>query len=133
MEPSGDGSRVMAGSKFYAPILPPAQAVLKKYNFHLPIITNQKLNDYLEVIREKLDINKSMTCHVGRHSFATLLLNHGFSIEKTARALGHKDIKTTQVYAKILKSSMVPPELFSSVYVTALPISPHSRNMHGPR
>ena len=84
-----DGSRVKTGSKFYAPILPPAQAVLKKYNFHLPIITNQKLNDYLGVIREKLNINKSMTCHVGRHSFATLLLNHGFSIEKTARALGN--------------------------------------------
>lgn len=101
-----DGERIKTGSKFYTPILPPALEVLKKYNYKLPIITNQKLNDYLDVIREKLDWKKKITCHVARHSFATLLLTYNFSIEKTARALGHKDIKTTQVYAKVLKKSI---------------------------
>lgn len=101
-----DGARVKTGSKFFTPILPPAQAVLDKYNYQLPIITNQKLNDYLHVIQEKLDINKPITCHVARHSFATLLLTYDFPIDKVARALGHKDIKTTQVYAKILKKPM---------------------------
>ena len=101
-----DGERIKTGSKFYTPILPPALEVLKKYNYKLPIITNQKLNDYLDVIREKLDWKKKITCHVARHSFATLLLTYNFSIEKTARALGHKNIKTTQVYAKVLKKSI---------------------------
>ena len=74
-------------------------SVLEKYSYKLPIITNQKLNDYLDLIREKLDWKKKITCHVARHSFATLLLTYDFTVEKTARALGHKDIKTTQIYA----------------------------------
>lgn len=102
-----NGARVKTGSKFYAPILPPAQEVLDKYDYKLPIITNQKLNDYLHVIEDKLNIHKQLTCHVARHSFATLLLTYDFTVEKTARALGHKDIKTTQVYAKILKKSII--------------------------
>lgn len=102
-----DGERTKTGSKFYAPILPPAMDVLKKYNYKLPIITNQKLNDYLDLIREKLEWKKKITCHVARHSFATLLLTYDFTIEKTARALGHKDIKTTQLYAKVLKKTIV--------------------------
>ncbi len=102
-----DGERIKTGSDFYTPILPPAMAVLEKYNYHLPTITNQKLNDYLHVIQEKLNFKKSLTCHVARHSFATLLLTYDFSIEKTARALGHKDIRTTQIYAKVLKKTIV--------------------------
>ena len=102
-----DGQRTKTGSEFYTPILPPAQEVLIKYNYHLPIISNQKLNDYMDVIRERLDIKKKMTCHVARHTFATLLLTYNFSIEKTARALGHKDIKTTQIYAKVLKKTII--------------------------
>lgn len=101
-----DGKRTKTGSQFYTPILPPAMAVLEKYNYKLPIITNQKLNDYLDLIREKLDWKKKITCHVARHSFATLLLTYDFTIEKTARALGHKDIKTTQIYAKVLKKTI---------------------------
>ena len=102
-----NGERIKTGSKFYAPILPPAQAVLEKYNYKLPTITNQKLNDYLHLIEDKLEIHKAMTCHVARHSFATLLLTHDFTLEKTGRALGHKDLKTTQVYAKILPKAIV--------------------------
>lgn len=102
-----EGSRTKTGSKFFTPILPPAMDVLIKYNYHLPVITNQKLNDYLHVIQEKLNFNKSLTCHVARHSFATLLLTYDFTVEKTARALGHKDIKTTQIYAKVLKKTIV--------------------------
>lgn len=102
-----DGERVKTGTKFYAPILPPAMDVLVKYNYKLPIITNQKLNDYLGVIKEKLNFNKKLTCHVARHSFATLLLTYDFLIDKTARALGHKDVKTTQIYAKVLKKTII--------------------------
>ena len=44
--------------------------------------------------------------HVARHSFATVALSHDIPIEKLARMLGHKDIKTTQLYAKILKDTV---------------------------
>jgi len=61
------------------------------------------MNDYLHVIQADLKIKKEMTCHIARHSFATLMLSHDIPIESTARMLGHKNIKTTQIYAKILK------------------------------
>ena len=101
-----DGSRMKTGSNFFTPILQPAMDVLKKYNFVLPKISNQKANDYLHLLESRANINKSLTFHVARHSFATLSLSHDVPIEKVARMLGHQDIKTTQIYAKILKSTI---------------------------
>ena len=101
-----DGSRLKTGTNFFTPILPPAMDVLIRYNFKLPKISNQKANDYLHIIESRLGINKSMTFHVARHSFATLSLSHDVPIEKVARMLGHTDIKTTQIYAKILKTTV---------------------------
>lgn len=101
-----DGLRMKTGNNFYTPILEPAMEVLKKYNFKLPKITNQKMNDYLHIIEERMHLNKPLTYHVARHSFATLMLAHDVPIENVARMLGHHDVRTTQVYAKILKSSI---------------------------
>lgn len=101
-----DGSRMKTGTKFYTPILPPAMEVLKRYNFELPKISNQKGNDYLRIVKSIAGIRKPLTFHVARHSFATLSLSHDVPIEKVARMLGHTDIKTTQIYAKILKSTI---------------------------
>ena len=101
-----DGSRLKTGTNFFTPILPPAMEVLQRYNYQLPKISNQKANDYLHLIEDRLGINKSITFHVARHSFATLSLSHDVPIEKAARMLGHTDIKTTQIYAKILKTTV---------------------------
>ena len=101
-----DGSRLKTGSKFFTPILPPAMEVLKKYNYKLPVISNQKLNDYCHLIQDDLKINKEITCHIARHSFATLMLTYGVPMENTQRMLGHKNITTTQIYGKILKKNV---------------------------
>lgn len=101
-----DGQRLKTGSQFFTPILQPAMKVLEKYHFQLPKISNQKANDYLHLIQEKLNINKNMTFHVARHSFATLALAHDVPIENVARMLGHQDVKTTQIYAKVLHSTI---------------------------
>lgn len=101
-----DGKRVKTGCTFYTPILPPAMDVLKKYNFHLPHISNQKANDYLHLLEMRCGFNKPLTTHVARHSFATLILSYDVPIENVARMMGHTDIKTTQVYAKILHSTI---------------------------
>ena len=101
-----DGSRMKTGSKFFTPILPPAMEVLKKYNFKLHVISNQKINDYCDIIKERLNINKSITCHIARHSFATLMLSYGIPMEQVQRMLGHKNITTTQIYGKILKANV---------------------------
>ena len=102
-----DGRRYKTGTEFYAPILPPAMDVLKKYKKKLPIISNEKYNDYLHVVEAHLGLNKPLTSHVARHTFATTVaLAHDVPIESVSKMLGHKDIKTTQIYAKVLKSTI---------------------------
>lgn len=101
-----DGSRLKTGTKFFTPILGPAHEILKKYDYRLPHISNQKANDYLHNIESIMRLNKPLTFHVARHSFATLALSHDIPIEDVARMLGHTDIRTTKVYAKVLKSGI---------------------------
>ena len=101
-----DGERLKTGTKFFTPILNPAMEVLKKYDYNLPKITNQKGNEYLHLIQHAMGLRKSLTFHVARHSFATLAISHGVPIEDVARMLGHEDIRTTQIYAKILKTTI---------------------------
>jgi site-specific recombinase XerD len=94
------------------PLLPPAEALINKYIDHplciandtlLPIVSNQKTNDYLKEIAAMCDINKELTFHIARHTFATTVtLTNGVSIESVSKMLGHKNLKTTQHYAKIL-------------------------------
>ena len=101
-----DSERLKTGTEFYTPILKPAMEVLKKYDYKLPRITNQKANDYLHVIEVQCGFKKSLTFHLARHSFATLALAHDVPIEDISRMLGHSDIKTTQIYCKILKTTV---------------------------
>lgn len=102
-----DGERLKTGTKFYTPLLRPAMDVLAKRNYKLPLISNQKYNDFLHVIEARLGLNKPLTSHVARHTFATTVtLANDIPIESVSRMLGHKDIKTTQIYAKILKTTI---------------------------
>ena len=95
------GKRIKTGQEYIVLILPKAKEILEKYDYKLPKITNQKLNEYCHVIESLCQIHKPVTCHIGRHSFATLMLSYGFSLEEVKKMLGHKDIKTTQIYAKL--------------------------------
>ena len=101
-----DGKRVKTGNTYFTPILPPAMEILEKYNYELPHISNQKANDFLHLIESRLKLNKPLTMHVARHSFATLALSYDIPIENVARMLGHSNIKTTQIYAHILHSTI---------------------------
>ncbi|HEY6913780.1 MAG TPA: tyrosine-type recombinase/integrase, partial [Paludibacter sp.] len=69
----------------------------------LPILSNQKMNSYLKEIADACEINKELTFHIARHTFATTVtLSNGVPIESASKMLGHKNLKTTQHYAKIL-------------------------------
>lgn len=69
----------------------------------LPVLSNQKMNAYLKEIADVCGINKKMTTHTARHTFATTVtLTNGVPIETVSKLLGHKNLKTTQHYAKIL-------------------------------
>ena len=61
------------------------------------------MNSYLKEIADVCEINKELTFHIARHTFATTVtLSNGVPIESVSKMLGHKNLKTTQHYAKIL-------------------------------
>lgn len=100
--------RQKTNTKVTVPLLGPALKILQKYEgkFHdgqlLPIITNQKLNCYLKEIAEICEIKKNLTFHLARHTFATTMtLGKGVPIESVSKMLGHTNIQTTQIYARI--------------------------------
>lgn len=93
------------------PLLDVPLSILEKYSGLengklLPIHTNQKMNEYLKEIAALCGINKRLTTHCGRHSFSTLMLTKGVSIESVSKMLGHTNITTTQIYAKILNEKI---------------------------
>ena len=69
----------------------------------LPVLSNQKMNAYLKEIADVCGIKKELTFHIARHTFATTVtLTNGVPIESVSKMLGHKSLRTTQHYAKIL-------------------------------
>ncbi len=71
---------------------------------NFPIISNQKLNSYLKEIADLCGINKNLTFHLARHTFATTIaLTNGVPIESVSKMLGHSDLRTTQIYAKVVE------------------------------
>ncbi len=70
--------------------------------FVLPRLSNQKLNAYLKVVAELAGIKKHLSHHVARHTAATtIFMQNGISLETTGKLLGHRSIKSTQIYAKV--------------------------------
>lgn len=106
-------SRIKTGVEAYVPLLDVPLSILDKYQKNtdieeklLPIRRCQNLNTYLKKIATICNINKKLTTHVARHSFATLMLTKGISIESVSKMLGHTEIKTTQIYAQILNEKV---------------------------
>lgn len=98
------------------PLLPLAKEILRKYSNHpyciankvlLPIKSNQRFNGYLKEISDLCGIQKNLTTHTARHTFATTVtLANGVPLETVSAMLGHKSIRTTQIYAKIVASKV---------------------------
>ena len=94
------------------PLLPVALEIINRYKDHpqckyenrvLPILSNQKMNAYLKEIADVCGITKNLTYHIARHTFATTVtLSNGVPIETVSKMLGHRNLRTTQHYAKIL-------------------------------
>lgn len=105
-------SRQKTDGASHIPLLPPAMAILQKYSDNpvavnkgrlLPILSNQKMNAYLKEIADLSGVNKELTFHCARHTFATTVtLSNGIPLESVSKMLGHKKIQSTQHYARIL-------------------------------
>ena len=105
-------NRQKTDTKSNIPLLPMAEEIIAKYKDHpqcinqgklLPILSNQKMNAYLKELADMCGIQKELTFHIARHTFATsVTLTNGVPIESVSKMLGHKNLRTTQHYAKIL-------------------------------
>lgn len=104
--------RQKTGTPTRLPLLPKALEIMEKYQNNpkcaatgalLPVLSNQKMNAYIKEIADLCGIDKVLTFHIARHTFATTVtLSNGVPIETVSKILGHKSIKQTQHYAKIL-------------------------------
>jgi len=96
----------------HIPLLPTAVEILNKYSTHpycveknvsLPVISNQKMNAYLKEIADVCEINKELSTHTARHTFATTVtLKNKVSIEVVSKMLGHSSINMTKKYARVV-------------------------------
>ncbi len=98
------------------PLLPKVLSLVQEYHEWrkeansdkvLPVLSNQKMNAYLKEIADLCGIDKKLTFHIARHTFATTItLGNGVPIESVSKLLGHTNIKTTQQYAKVLDTKL---------------------------
>ncbi|MCZ4244258.1 site-specific integrase [Pedobacter punctiformis] len=94
------------------PLLPIALDIMILYKnkqlslgneYVLPVLSNQKMNKYLKEIAELSGIKRNLTFHIARHTFATTItLSNGVPIETVSKMLGHRSLKQTQHYARVL-------------------------------
>jgi len=98
------------------PLLDAARKILERYNDNpycqahgvlLPVCSNQKMNAYLKELADICGIRKHLSTHCARHTFATLTLASGATIENVAKMLGHANTNMTRHYARILDSSIM--------------------------
>lgn len=103
-------AREKTGEMSIIPLLGIPSAIAKKYENDptvkstgvvLPVLSNQKMNAYLKEIADLAKIKKHLTTHIARHTFASMSLSNHVPIESISKMLGHSDIKTTQIYAKM--------------------------------
>lgn len=100
----------------HVPLVRPAKILFDKYadspicehsGSAFPVLSNQNTNAYLKEIADLCGVQKQLTFHIARHTFATTVtLGNDVPIESVSKMLGHKDIKTTMHYAKILNSKI---------------------------
>ncbi|MEQ8472544.1 MAG: site-specific integrase [Marinoscillum sp.] len=111
-----EGKRKKTQELYSVPLLPQALDIIKKYEDHvkvraigklLPVLSNQKLNSYLKEIADLCGIEKNITFHLARHTFATTVtLANGVSLETVGKMLGHASLRSTQVYARVIKTKI---------------------------
>ncbi|MDR1454662.1 MAG: site-specific integrase [Tannerella sp.] len=100
-------SRTKTDESFVSLLLPEAGRIAEKYDYTLPKLSNQKYNDYLKLLGAGAGLDKSLTSHVARHTFATYLINRDIPIESVSKALGHSSIRQTQHYARLLGKKVI--------------------------
>ena len=99
--------RVKTGQPYTIVLLPKSAAILRKYDYNLNLMSNQKCNDQLKLIANMAGIHPNLTMHVGRHTFATWALTKGVDISTVSKMLAHSSVAMTEKYAQVLQTSVI--------------------------
>lgn len=100
--------RLKTNEDYYILILPMVEEILTRYDFCLPKFSCQKYNSYLKILGCMAGIEKHITSHVARHTFATTItLSNNVPIEIVSKMLGHSNINMTQRYAKVVANNVI--------------------------
>ncbi len=101
-------TRMKTGIDYEIPLLDIPVYIIEKYRDIepdgrlFPMYSNTEMNRQLKVIAAKCGIERRMVFHSARHTYATeITLSHGVPLETVSRMLGHTEISTTQIYAKV--------------------------------
>jgi site-specific recombinase XerD len=98
--------RSKTGVAFTTVLFEDAIKIAEKYDYELPVLSNQKYNTYLKEIQDICGITKPLHTHIGRHTFCTYMLNKGVSMDVVAKMAGHTTTKLTRHYAKLLDQTV---------------------------
>ncbi len=108
--------RAKTNEPIKAPLLNKADSILRKYKeqrfdldskYLFPVLSNQKMNTYIKEIMKAAKVNKHITFHSARHTFATTVtLSNGVPIETVSKLLGHSKLSTTQIYARVIENKI---------------------------
>ena len=102
------GRRKKTDVQYVVPLLPIAKQILEKYEYKLPVISNQKYNQYLKILGDVTGLGKQLHSHLARHTFACLLLNSGVDMKTISRTLGHSSMKITEkIYASMNNDTVI--------------------------
>lgn len=94
--------------KSIIPLLPISKAILEKYDYQLPVISNQKYNQYLKALGDLCGCRMTLHSHLARHTYATLLLNKGVDMVTVSKTMGHSNSKITEsIYAEMRRETVV--------------------------
>lgn len=100
--------RIKTGVAYTSVILPEGVEILKRNNYQLKVISNQKMNTYLKQVMVIAKINHTLTTHLGRKTYGHILLNKGVRMEVVAKNLGHSNVKTTaRYYAEVTTDTII--------------------------
>lgn len=99
--------RVKTGVKYVVPLNDTALEILQRYEYYLPLISNQKYNAYLKEIARICGIRTRISSHTARHTAATLMLNSGISMDIVSKILGHTNTTMTAHYAKMMDDTIL--------------------------
>lgn len=95
------GKRIKTGVPYVSVLLPPVIDVLERNGWKVPQMPNQKYNSQLKTFGAVLGI-ENMHSHLARHTFGTYMLSNNAKLQNVMRMMGHKNIKQTLRYAKVL-------------------------------